>query len=166
MTEPFLCEIRIMTFAFAPRGWALCDGQILPVNQNQSLFSLLQSRFGGDGRVNFALPNLQGRVPIHVGPGHTLGESGGEPGHTLSAGEVPEHSHALNATTASGNVPVPTNDILALSPSNLYAGPTSLTTLDLSSVSNAGGGQPHQNLQPYLTLNFCIALQGIVPNRG
>ena len=135
MTEPFLGEIRIMTFAFAPRGWALCDGQILPINQNQSLFSLLQARFGGDGRVSFALPDLQGRVPIHVGSGHTLAEAGGEQAHTLSAGEVPEHSHALNATAASGNVPVPTACVKNASPRRTIQLPTSPAQTERSAIS-------------------------------
>lgn len=164
MAEPFLSEIRIMSFVFAPKGWALCNGQLLPINQNQGLFSLLGTTFGGDGRVNFALPDLRGRTPIHVGGSHTLGERGGEQAHTLSIGEIPTHTHVLNATTAAGNIPVPTNNILADSPSQLYAGPTSLTAINAGSVANTGGSQAHLNMQPFLTLNFCIALQGIFPS--
>jgi microcystin-dependent protein len=164
MAEPFLSEIRIMSFEFAPKGWALCNGQLLPINQNQALFSLLGTTFGGDGRVNFALPDLRGRTPIHVGSGHTLGERGGEQAHTLSIAELPTHTHVASATTATGNNPVPTSNILADSPSQLYAGPTALVSLNSGTVANAGGSQAHLNMQPFLTLNFCIALQGIFPS--
>src|SRR3954466_14185985 len=113
MAEPFLSEIRIMSFPFAPKGWALCNGQLMPINQNQALFSLLGTTFGGDGRVNFALPDLRGRAPIHVGSGHTLGERGGEEAHTLSIGELPTHTHALNASTvASGGTDNPSGSYL------------------------------------------------------
>src|SRR6187401_1786199 len=126
MAEPFLSEIRIMSFVFAPKGWALCNGQLLPINQNQALFSLLGTTFGGDGRVNFALPDLRGRTPIHVGAGHTLGERGGEQAHTLSISELPTHTHVLNASTAAANAspPSPTNNILADSaPASAYGPP-------------------------------------------
>lgn len=164
MAEPFLSEIRIMSFEFAPKGWALANGQLLPINQNQALFSLLGTTFGGDGRVNFALPDLRGRTPIHVGSGHTLGERGGEQAHTLSIAELPTHTHVANATSATGNVPVPTNNLLATSPSNIYSPPTNLTSLNAGSVLNVGGSQAHLNMQPFLTLSFCIALQGIFPS--
>lgn len=164
MAEPFLSEIRIMSFVFAPRGWALCNGQLLPINQNQALFSLLGTTFGGDGRVNFALPDLRGRAPIHVGGSHTLGERGGEQAHTLSISEIPTHTHVLNATTSAGNIPVPTNNILADSPSQLYASASNLTSINAGSVVNTGGSQAHLNMQPFLTLSFCIALQGIFPS--
>lgn len=164
MAEPFLSEIRIMSFAFAPRGWALCNGQLLPINQNQALFSLLGTTFGGDGRVNFALPDSRGRTPIHVGSGHTLGERGGEQAHTLSIAELPTHTHVASATTATGNIPVPTANILADSPSQLYAAPTNLVSLQPGSIANTGGSQAHLNMQPFLTLSFCIALQGIFPS--
>ncbi|HRQ41052.1 MAG TPA: tail fiber protein [Chloroflexota bacterium] len=164
MSEPFLSEIRMMSFGFAPRGWALCNGQLLPINQNQALFSLLGTTFGGDGRVNFALPDLRGRVPLHVGSGHTLGERGGEQAHTLSIAELPTHTHVLNGTTNTGNIPVPTNNILADSPSQLYAAPSNLTSLNPGTVVNTGGSQAHLNMQPFLTINFCIALQGIFPS--
>src|SRR5436309_6686332 len=113
MAEPFLSEIRIMSFGFPPKGWALCDGQLLPINQNQALFSLLGTTYGGDGRVNFGLPNLQGKVPIHVGSGHTLGETGGEQAHTISISEMPTHVHAANASSLPGNSVVPTSNVLA-----------------------------------------------------
>src|SRR6266850_4363341 len=112
MAEPFLSEIRIFSFGFAPKGWALCDGQLLPINQNQALFSLLGTTYGGDGRVNFGLPNLQSRVPIHTGEGHTLGEKGGEQAHTLSIAEIPTHVHVMQASSTAGDVPVPTSALL------------------------------------------------------
>lgn len=164
MSEPFLSEIRMMSFGFAPRGWALCNGQLLPINQNQALFSLLGTTYGGDGRVNFALPDLRGRVPIHTGSGHTLGERGGEQAHTLNIAELPTHTHVLNGTTNTGNIPVPTSNILADSPSQLYTAPGNLTSLSPGSVTNTGGSQAHLNMQPFLTINFCIALQGIFPS--
>jgi microcystin-dependent protein len=166
MAEPFLSEIRIMSFVFAPKGWALCNGQLLPINQNQALFSLLGTTFGGDGRVNFALPNLQGRIPIHVGSGHTLGERGGEQAHTLSTAEIPTHTHVAQGVTATGNVAIPAGNLLATSPAKPYDGPANLTALNPASVSNVGGSQAHLNMQPFLVLSFCIALQGIFPSQN
>ena len=164
MAEPFLSEIRIMSFVFAPKGWALCNGQLLPINQNQALFSLLGTTFGGDGRVNFALPDLRARTPIHVGSGHTLGERGGEQAHTLSIAELPTHTHVAQASSnASGSVAIPTNGFLAPL-NNSYHAPTNLTALNQGTVTNTGGSQAHLNMQPFLTLNFCIALQGIFPS--
>jgi len=165
MAEPFLSEIRLMSFEFAPKGWALCNGQLLPINQNQALFSLLGTTFGGDGRVNFALPDLRGRVPIHVGSGHTLGERGGEQAHTLTIAEIPTHTHVLQASPSNGSVPVPQGALLAsAAPSALYGAPESLAALNPGSVTNVGGSQAHLNMQPFLTLSFCIALQGIFPS--
>ena len=169
MAEPFLSEIRIMSFVFAPKGWALCNGQLLPINQNQPLFSLLGTTFGGDGRVNFALPDLRARTPIHVGSGHTLGERGGEQAHTLSIAELPTHTHVFNATTAASttNDPSPTNTkMLAQSTgANLYAsGGSNLIAMSPSEIGTVGGSQAHLNMQPFLTLSFCIALQGIFPS--
>jgi microcystin-dependent protein len=165
MAEPFLAEIRLMSFVFAPRGWALCDGQLLPINQNQGLFSLLGTTFGGDGRVNFALPDLRGRTPIHVGSGHTLGERGGEQSHTLSIAELPTHTHAARATSAGGSQVVPTGGLLArAAPANPYVAPANLAAMNTASVANTGGSQAHLNMQPFLTLSFCIALQGIFPS--
>jgi microcystin-dependent protein len=163
MAEPFLSEIRIMSFTFAPKGWALCNGQLLPINQNQALFSLLGTTFGGDGRVNFALPDCRARTPIHVGQGHTLGERGGEQAHTLSIAEIPTHTHVVNASPTNANQPVATSAVLAAA-ANLYAPPQSLTSLLPTTVSNVGGSQAHLNMQPFLTLSFCIALQGIFPS--
>ncbi len=165
MAEPFLSEIRIMSFGFAPQGWALCNGQLLPINQNQALFSLLGTTYGGDGRVNFALPNLQGRAPIHMGNGHLLGEAGGEQAHTLSISELPTHAHLANASTANGSTNFASGNILAAA-GNLYAAPSSPTTLNPTSIANVGGSQAHLNMQPFLTLTFCIALQGIFPSRN
>jgi microcystin-dependent protein len=164
MAEPFLSEIRLMSFGFAPRGWALCNGQLLPINQNQALFSLLGTTFGGDGRVNFALPDLQGRAPLHVGSGHTLGERGGEQAHTLSISEIPTHVHPVQASSAAtGGNANPTGRFLG-GGNNVYHAPTNLTSMNAGTVVNAGGSQAHLNMQPFLTLNFCIALQGIFPS--
>jgi len=163
MAEPFLSEIRIMSFVFAPRGWALCNGQLLPINQNQALFSLLGTTFGGDGRVNFALPDLRGRTPIHVGSSHTLGERGGEQAHTLNISELPTHTHVLQASQSNASVPIPTGNVFGTS-NNMYAAPTNLLSLRADSVPNVGGSQAHLNMQPFLTLSFCIALQGIFPS--
>lgn len=163
MAEPFLSEIRVMSFVFAPKGWALCNGQLLPINQNQGLFSLLGTTFGGDGRVNFALPDLRGRTPIHVGSGHTLGERGGEQAHTLSIAELPTHTHVFNASQANANLPTPANSVFGTS-NNMYAAPSNLTAVNSGTITNTGGSQAHLNMQPFLTLSFCIALQGIFPS--
>jgi microcystin-dependent protein len=167
MAEPFLSEIRIMSFNFAPKGWALCNGQLLPINQNQALFSLLGTTYGGDGRVNFALPDLQGRVAIHEGSGHTLGERGGEQGHTLSIAETPTHTHSLNATTVAASAAVPGGNVLGASAATdpIYGSPANLVSMDASSLTNVGGSQAHLNMQPFLVLNFTIALQGIFPSQ-
>lgn len=163
MAEPFLSEIRIMSFVFAPQGWALCNGQFLPINQNQALFSLLGTTFGGDGEVTFALPDLRARTPIHVGNSYTLGERGGEEAHTLSVSELPTHTHSVNASAAAGTTPIPTGNLLA-SANNLYGAATNLVSLNSTMVTNVGGSQAHLNMQPFLTLSFCIALQGIFPS--
>lgn len=164
MAEPFLSEIRIMSFGFPPKGWVQCNGQLLPINQNQALFSLLGTTFGGDGRVNFGLPNLQGHVPIHVGGSHTLGERGGEQAHTVSIGEMPMHQHFLNATTDNGSSQTAAGNVFATVPGRIYTDPSQLTAILASSVTSVGGSQAHLNMQPFLTLNFCIALQGIFPS--
>jgi microcystin-dependent protein len=166
MAEPFLSEIRIMSFGFPPKGWALCDGQLLPINQNQALFSLLGTTYGGDGRVNFGLPNLQGRAPIHVGSGHTLGERGGEQAHTLSISEIPTHVHSAMAAGATGDSPLPTGNFLAQESRKPYApADNNLVALAPGSLVNVGGSQAHLNMQPFLVLNFSIALQGIFPSQ-
>lgn len=164
MAEPFLSEIRIMSFVFAPKGWALCNGQLLPINQNQGLFSLLGTTFGGDGRVNFGLPDLRGRIPIHVGSGHTLGERGGEQAHSLSIAEVPTHTHVFNANSAIGTATTPNGAVLAKAPASAYAPASNLVAMNAGASLNVGGSQAHLNMQPFLTLSFCIALQGIFPS--
>src|ERR1041385_3649640 len=142
MAEPFLSEIRMMSFGFPPKGWALCDGQLLPINQNQALFSLLGTTYGGDGRGDFALPNLQGRTPIHMGSGHTLGERGGEQGHTLSISEIPTHTHTLNATSVNGDLVIASGNQLARSASQFYhVADNGLTAMNPASIANVGGSQ-------------------------
>src|SRR5687768_11442639 len=163
MAEPFLSEIRIMSFVFAPKGWALANGQLLPINQNQALFSLLGTTFGGDGRLNFGLPDLRGRTPIHVGAGHTLGEKAGQQAHTVSIAEIPTHTHIAQASPTNANTSLVNNNFLAAA-NNFYNPATNLTSLDPSTVTNVGGSQAHLNMQPFLTLSFCIALQGIFPS--
>jgi microcystin-dependent protein len=165
MAEPFLSEIRIMSFGFAPKGWATCDGQLLPINQNQALFSLLGTTYGGDGRVNFGLPDLRSRTPIHMGSGHTLGERAGEQGHTLSISEIPTHTHAVNASSSAGDGVVPTGTLLGSPLNQSYRAPDALSALGPATVANVGGSQAHLNMQPFLVLNFCIALQGIFPSQ-
>jgi microcystin-dependent protein len=164
MSEPFLSEVRLMSFSFAPKGWAMCNGQLLPINQNQPLFSLLGTTYGGDGRVNFALPDLRARTPIHVGNGHTLGERGGESAHTLSLAEMPSHTHVAGASSisAAGNDNL-ANRVLG-SVNNMFHTPANLTPMRVGTIANTGGSQAHQNMQPFLALTFCIALQGIFPS--
>lgn len=166
MSEPFLAEIRMVGFNFAPRGWAFCDGQILPIAQNQSLYSLLGTTYGGDGRTSFALPDLRSRTPIHRNDAHYLGQKGGAETVTLTAAEIAAHTHTTKASSSPGDNPTPSSDILASA--ELYRDPEATTTTALRSgtVTNAGGGQAHDNMQPYLTLSFCIALQGLYPSRN
>jgi microcystin-dependent protein len=177
--DPFLAEIRIFPFNFAPKGWAFCDGQILPLSQNTALFSLLGTTYGGDGKSNFALPNLQGRAPMHPGQGpglslHDLGEAAGSDTVTLLSSEIPGHSHAFNADNNAATVASPAGGAYAQgqwsSGQNsgvvaMYTGAAPNTTLSPNAIGLNTGGQPHNNLMPYLTLNFCIALQGVYPPR-
>jgi microcystin-dependent protein len=163
MAEPFLSEIRIFSFNFAPKGWALCNGQLLPINQNQALFSLLGTTYGGDGRVNFALPNLRGRVPIHEGAGHTLGEAAGTTSVTLTQQQMPQHLHFQQAGNGGGSSLIAGGNLLA-SFAKGYDPAANLVPLNPGNISNVGGSQPHTNMSPYLVLNFCIALQGIFPS--
>jgi microcystin-dependent protein len=165
MAEPFLSEIRIMSFGFPPKGWALCDGQLLPINQNQALFSLLGTTYGGNGQTTFALPNLQGRVPMHMGSGHTLGEPGGEQAHTLNINEIPQHNHPLTASNAAATTNDPTGGFLAVSPNNAYWSNGNPTLATAMASGYSGGSTAHLNMQPFLTLSFCIALQGIFPSQ-
>ena len=176
MSEPFLSEIKMFGFNFAPRGWALCDGQILPINQNQSLFSLLGTTYGGDGRTSFALPDLRGRTPVHFGNGFTQGQRAGEEGHTLQMNELPAHSHAAAATGDQGsdtNIAADTmgepNNVLASRARRgrpIYSDPAGPTPMHAATVANAGGGQSHNNMQPYQVISFAIALQGLFPSRN
>jgi len=167
MSEPFLSEIKIFSFNFAPSGWALCNGQLLLISQNQFLFSLLGTTYGGDGTTTFGLPNLQGRVAIHRGNGHTLGEAAGEQIHTLSLPELATHSHGAEASALDGDQPTPASSLLAgTAASQLYSSSASnLTPLLPGTVTSVGGSQSHENMQPYLVLNFCIALQGVFPSQ-
>jgi microcystin-dependent protein len=163
---PYLSEIKLFSLNYVPKGWAECNGQFLPINQNQALFSLLGTRYGGNGQTTFALPDLRGRVPIHFGNVHNLGETGGTESVTLTTQTMPAHTHFVHGSTvASGGSDNPTGRFLG-SASNLYHTPVGLTTMNPGTIGNAGGSQPHENRQPYLTLTFGIALQGIFPSRN
>jgi microcystin-dependent protein len=170
--DPFVAEIRIFPFNFAPKGWAFCDGQLLPLSQNTALFSLLGTIYGGDGKSNFALPNLQGRAAMHPGQGqglslHFEGETGGSETVTLLQTEIPAHTHAVAASQGDGLETAPAQQLLATGVGiSQYQTPGPLTNLSPSAVAPTGGSAPHNNMQPYLTVNFCIALQGVFPPRG
>ncbi|MEA2002924.1 MAG: tail fiber protein [Actinomycetota bacterium] len=171
MSEPFLAEIAIFGFNFAPRGWAQCDGQILPINQNQSLYSLLGTTYGGDGRTSFALPDLRGRAPIHVGQSaggtsHSLGQVTGQESVALTEAQIPQHTHQTMGSSTEGDVPVPGGNVLAESPAQMYGDAQNLTPLRTGTLATSGSGSPHNNMQPYQALNFCIALQGLFPSRN
>ena len=165
MGTPYMSEIRIMSFAFAPKGWAQCNGQLLPINQNQALFALLGTTFGGNGQTTFALPDLRGAVPIHFGVGYVLGQKGGEQAHTLNQLEMAAHPHVASGTTTNADSAQPGNNFLGAA-NNMYGPATNLTSLHPSTISSQGGSQPHENMQPYLGLNFCIALVGVFPSRN
>lgn len=174
MSNPFVAEIRIFPFNFPPKGWAFCDGQILPISQNTALFSLLGTIYGGDGKSNFALPNLDGNAPMHPGQGpglslHDLGETGGSDTVTLLESEMPAHPHSLMASALVADIdqPSPSVALARSTPAQLYTTPgtTPLVPMADQTIAPAGGDQPHNNLMPYLTLNFCIALQGVFPPR-
>jgi microcystin-dependent protein len=174
MSDPFIAEIRIFPFNFPPKGWAFCDGQIMPISQNTALFSLLGTTYGGNGKTNFALPNMQGNAPMHPGQGpglslHDLGETGGSETVTLLQSEMPSHSHSLGAQTVplSTVVTAGNNTFSRPASGNLYnlAGPT-VVSMSPNAIAPAGGGQPHNNMMPFLTLNFNIALQGVFPPRA
>jgi microcystin-dependent protein len=182
MSEPFLSEIKLVSFNFPPKGWTFCNGQLLPINQNQALFALLGTTYGGNGQTNFALPNLRGRIPIHMGGGHTLGEAAGSTSVTINIQQLPTHIHQLSGRTdivpASTNAQDPTGKFLAgaqvalqggnTAPVQTYAPPNSanLVALNPQTCTNVGGSQPHNNMMPYLVLNFIIALQGIFPSQN
>jgi microcystin-dependent protein len=163
MAEPFLSEIRIFSFDFPPKGWAFCNGQLLPINQNQALFALLGTTYGGNGQTNFALPNLQGQLPIHKGNGHTLGERAGSSSVTVNVQQLPTHMHIAMVSPVNANIPTGGGNFFGVA-NNAYTTPTSLQSLSPATVGSVGGSQAHNNMMPYIALNFCIALQGIFPS--
>jgi microcystin-dependent protein len=166
MSEPFLSEIKIFSFNFPPKGWAFCNGQFLPINQNQALFALLGTTYGGNGQTTFALPNLRGRVPLHMGNGHSLGEAAGSTSVTVNIQQLPTHLHqAMTSNNSANQTTNPTGNHLG-PVNNLYAAPSQLVTINPATVSSVGGSQPHNNMMPALVLNFCIALQGIFPSQN
>jgi len=168
MGTPFMSEMRIMSFNFAPKGWAECNGQFLPINQNQALFSLLGTMYGGNGQTTFALPDLRGKAPIHIGSGFTEGQAGGQEAHTLTISEMPQHLHPLQANLLPNpaDVATPSPNLLGSLTTPIYKAASSLTTLLPATISNVGGSQPHPNMQPYLVLNICMALQGVFPSQN
>jgi microcystin-dependent protein len=172
MSQPFLGEIKIISWNFAPKGWAFCNGQFLPINQNQALFSILGTTFGGNGQTTFALPDFRGRIPIHQGSGFLIGQAGGQEFHTVTMSEMPAHNHFVSASTTQADQatlvtpPANTPNLLAAVTGNQYAPASDLTTLNPGSVTNFGGSQPHENRQPFLVLNFIVALIGIFPSRN
>jgi microcystin-dependent protein len=167
MSEPFLGEIRPFSFGFAPKGWALCNGQLLPINQNQALFSLLGTMYGGNGVTTFALPDLRGRAGMHISQTHPQGQSAGTESITLSAAQLPAHNHPANASNATATQAGPTGKYWAQdSDGNVVYNSTGSSPMAAGAIGNAGGGQAHSNMQPYLVVNYCIALQGIFPSRN
>jgi microcystin-dependent protein len=173
MSEPFLAEIKMVGFNFAPRGWAFCDGQLLPINQNQSLYSLMGTIYGGDGRTTFALPDLRGRAPLHFGTGtapgavdHSQGQKSGEETHALTSSEMPTHDHSVAANAGPATSDEPQGNLPARAGFDAYGGATALGALGAETVADTGGGQRHDNMQPWLAVNFCVALQGIFPSRN
>jgi microcystin-dependent protein len=171
VSEPFIGEIKLISFNFPPKGWAFCNGQLLPINQNQALFSILGTTYGGDGRVNFALPDMRGRMPLHWGQGFTLGQRAGEEFHTVTMSEMPAHQHLLQASLASNVVGgtvtnQPNGNMLALATTEVYTSGNPDTTMSPATIANVGGSQPHENRQPFLVINYVIALQGIFPSQN
>jgi microcystin-dependent protein len=168
MAEPFLSEIRLFSFNYAPKSWALCNGQLMPINQNQALFSLLGTTYGGNGQTTFALPDLRGRTAMHEGNGHTLGEKAGSTAVTLNVQQMPQHLHFLQGANKNGDQAVPTAFLLG-NVNNLYRSPqpaANMLPLLAGTVTNTGGSQAHTNMCPYLVINFCIALIGIFPSQN
>ena len=166
MSEPFLSELRLFSFNFPPKGWALANGQFLPINQNQALFSLFGTNYGGNGQTTFALPDLRGRVPIHAGGGFVQGQRGGEEAHTLTQSELPQHTHVLQGSGTTANQQAGTGNVLGTVAARIYGDPANVTLLSAPTISNVGGSQAHQNMQPFLTLNFCVALVGAFPSQN
>ncbi|ARU60748.1 phage tail protein [Tumebacillus avium] len=165
MSEPFVGEVRLFANNYAPRGWMFCEGQILQINQNQALYSLLGNVYGGDGVTTFALPDYRGRVPIHVSPTIPLGTSQGEAAHTLTVNEMPQHTHQVSAASANAADPSPSGGVWS-SQLNGYSPAAQLVAMDVEAIGVTGGSQPHENMQPYLVLNYAIAIQGIFPSRN
>ncbi len=166
MGTPYMSEVKICAFNFPPKGWAACNGQFLPINQNQALFSLLGTMYGGNGQTTFALPDLRGRGAIHVGAGFIEGQAGGQEFHTLTQSEMPTHIHFMSAVTEVGTTTAPSNNWLARSATEPYRAFSNPTTMHPASITNYGGSQAHENRQPYLVLNFVISLQGVFPSRN
>lgn len=166
MAEPFLGELKIFSFTFAPRGWALCNGQLLPINQNQALFSILGTTYGGNGTTNFALPDLQGRVPMHTSTAYPLGLAGGEDAHELTTAEIPGHTHQANASTTPATTRSVTGNVWATTSMRRYATGVATTALNPAAITTTGSGEAHENRPPTLGLNICIALIGIYPSRS
>ena len=165
MGTPFLGEIKIVGFNFPPKNWAACNGQFLPINQNQALFSLFGTMYGGNGQTTFALPDFRGRTPIHVGAGFIQGQAGGQEFHTVAQSEMPAHNHFVQATDDQANSNIPLGNLLASNPAGLYSTVLN-TTLHPSTITNVGGSQPHENRQPFIVLNFVVALTGVFPSRN
>ena len=167
MSTPYISEIKIFSFNYAPKGWAQCNGQLLPINQNQALFSLLGTTYGGNGQTTFALPDLRGRTPIHMGNSFSEGQVGGQEFHILTSTEMPAHNHQVVVSTNNADMESPAGNLLAKGGSDaLFTASQNGTQMSANFIANAGGSQPHSNMQPYLTLNICIALQGIFPSRN
>ncbi|HYL76333.1 MAG TPA: tail fiber protein [Bryobacteraceae bacterium] len=166
MSEPFLGEVKIISWNFPPKGWAFCNGQLLPINQNQALFSILGVTYGGDGRQTFGLPNLQGRTAVHMGNGIALGELAGETTHTLNISEMPAHTHAPVGSSATGTLSAAGGNLWGGSSANPYSPGSDGTSMNPACLQPMGGSQPHENMTPYLVLNFIIALQGIFPSQN
>jgi microcystin-dependent protein len=166
MAQAYIGEVRIVSWNFPPRGWALCNGQLLAINQNQALFSILGTTYGGDGRTTFALPNLQGRMPVHTGNTIVLGESGGEAAHTLQMSEMPPHTHVpVGSSTNPPTAPGATGNLWSADNGKPFA-PAPTVKMNPACIQSAGNSQAHENMSPYLVLNFIIALQGIFPSRS
>jgi microcystin-dependent protein len=163
--EPFIGEIQAFAFGFSPRGWAVCNGQLLAISTNQALFSILGTTYGGDGRTTFKLPDLRGKTPVHVGNGVSLGQSLGEEAHPLTVDEIPAHLHQVSGTTSAANSNKPSGNVWGLTPENSYTANPNIS-MSPNALANAGGSQPHSNMQPYLILTYCIAINGIFPSRN
>ena len=165
MAEPFLGEIKLFSYSYAPQGWAFCNGQLLQINQNQALYAILGATYGGDGRTTFALPDLRGRAPVHVGSSIRLGQSSGEEQHTLTINEMPNHTHVASATNITATSKIATGNVWGKTNANMYAQQAN-TTMNPEALMSSGGNQPHNNMQPYTVLNYCIAITGIFPSRN